>query len=151
MRRTMRLAVAAIALSTPALAGGRLPPITHEATLKECAACHMAFQPQLLPARSWDALMKGLDDHFGENAGLAPEVAADITAYLTAHAADGRSKTKWMRGISAGDTPLRITETPYWVRKHRREVSEADLRKAGSKANCVACHRGADQGYYDDD
>lgn len=152
MHRIILIALAATAIATPALAdSGRLPPVTHEATRKECSACHMAFQPQMLPARSWEALMRGLDNHFGEDASLPPEVVADITAYLTANAADAGGNSRWMRGIGAGDTPLRITETPMWLREHRGEVSDSALRKAGSKANCTACHRGADQGYYDDD
>ena len=84
---TTMIAIVA-ALAVPASAEGlQVKPVTHEATLKECSACHMAYQPQLLPARSWDALMKGLDNHFGETASLDPAVTADIGAYPTANAA----------------------------------------------------------------
>ena len=65
----------------PALADGpRVPPVDHQATIKECAACHMAFPPQMLPARSWEALMGDLANHFGENAQLDAAAAADIKA-----------------------------------------------------------------------
>lgn len=132
--------------------GMRLKPVTHEATKAECAACHMAFQPQMLPARSWEKIMAGLDDHFGENAALDAAVAADIQAYLVANAGDaGGKKNRMMRGIADADTPLRITETPWWVRAHRGEVSDAAFKKAGSRANCAVCHRGAAEGYYEDD
>ncbi len=43
--------------------GVRLPPIEHPATLKECGECHLAFPPQMLPARSWDKLMGDLASH----------------------------------------------------------------------------------------
>lgn len=138
---------------SPAFAEGmQLPPITHEATKAECAACHMAFQPQMLPSRSWKALMTGLDDHFGENAQLGDAVAADISTYLMANAADANGKkNRLMRRIKDTDTPLRITETPWWVRAHNGEVSEAAFQRVGSKANCAACHRAAEKGYYEDD
>ena len=35
---------------------------------EECGSCHMAYPPGLLPGRSWEKLMTGLADHFGENA-----------------------------------------------------------------------------------
>ena len=126
--------------------------------VKECGACHMAFQPELLPARSWAALMAGLDNHFGENATLDPATSKEILAYLQAHAADAgggdrRHHNETLRGLSRSETPLRITETPHWIREHRREIATSAFSnpKVKSKANCVACHAGAEQGYYDDD
>ena len=32
---------------------------------QECAACHTAYPPGLLPAASWQRLMGGLGKHFG--------------------------------------------------------------------------------------
>src|SRR6478752_5259908 len=55
---------------------------------EECGACHMAYPPQFLPARSWQAIMQALPRHFGENAGLDPEAARKIREYLAANAAD---------------------------------------------------------------
>ena len=138
---------------TPAFAEGgvRVYAIKHEATRTECSACHMAFQPQMLPARSWQALMSDLTNHFNENAQLDDAVAADITSYLVANAADANGKSRILRGLKDSETPLRITEMPWWIRAHRGEVSEASFKRAGSKANCVACHSGADKGYYGDD
>jgi hypothetical protein len=146
------LLMAAFAL--PAFAEGlKLDPVTHEATLKECSACHMVYQPQMLPARSWEALMQGLGDHFGESAALDPAVAADITAYLTANAADANGKkSRLLRRLDDTVTPLRITEMPWWKRSHG-EVSAKAFKKAGvgSAANCIACHKTADQGLYSED
>jgi mono/diheme cytochrome c family protein len=153
MKRHLIAGLVIIAGLTPAFAEGlRLPAITHEATKAECAACHMAFQPQMLPARSWQAIMGDLANHFGENAQLDAAVTADITAYLVANAGDaGGKKNGMMRRLDDKETPLRITEMPWWVRSHRGEVSDASFKRAGSKANCAACHRGAEQGYYEDD
>jgi hypothetical protein len=153
MKKKIILAVLAgsALFAIPAFAEGeRYAPVNHEATLKECSACHMVFQPQMLPARSWEAIINGLDDHFGENAALDPKVADDIKAFLMANAADAPGvKSRWARGLDAADTPLRISETPRFARAHR-EVSAAvfSRKDIGSKANCIACHTGADKGLY---
>jgi hypothetical protein len=114
----------------------------------------MAFGPEFLPARSWVALTDGLANHFGENATLDPAIKQEIADYLVAHAADASGGNgHYMRGLKASATPLRITETPYWIGKHRHEVSAADFLSPNvkSKANCVACHAGAARGLYEDD
>ena len=135
----------------PALAESeRYAPITHEATLKECSACHMVYQPEMLPARSWESLITGLSDHFGESAALDATVADDIKAYLVANAADAPGvKSRWTKGIAKTDTPLRISETPRFIRAHG-EVNPAAFKRKdiGSAANCAACHTGADKGLY---
>ncbi len=133
--------------------GERFPPIKHEATLKECAACHMAFQPQMLPKRSWEALMGNLPIRFGEASSLALELQPPTPPFPPANAADARGKSRWMRRIAASETPLRITETPQWKREHEGEVRPERFTdpKVKSKANCLACHKSADKGYYEDD
>lgn len=118
----------------------------------ECSACHMAYPPALLPERSWRKLMGGLDRHFGENASLDAATAAEITAFLAPNAADrngGRRGAKMMSGIAGGETPLRISETPYFRRKHREVADSVFKRPAiGSPANCSACHAGAEAGSF---
>lgn len=91
----------ALFVAVPVLANAfeRVRPVTHAPTRKECGECHMAFQPGLLPAASWKRIMDGLNDHFGEKATLAPDVAADIRAYLTRNAA-----------VRGDDRTMRITE-----------------------------------------
>jgi hypothetical protein len=133
----------------------QVSPVQHHATAKECSACHMVFPPQFLPQRSWKALMANLSDHFGEDASLSKEVAADIEAYLVANAADAPDagiSRRILRGLSAEDTPLRITETPWWKRAHD-EISQARYARPDVKspANCAACHRGADQGRFEEE
>jgi hypothetical protein len=79
----------------------------------------MAFPPQFLPQRSWQKLVETLADHFGENASLGEAERKAVLDYLLAHAADGpqagRAGRKFGQGIAAGQTPLRITETPWWM------------------------------------
>ncbi len=129
-------------------------PINDTTTQKECSACHMAFQPQMLPARSWSKIMQTLGNHFGEDASLDKATQDHIEKYLVENAADaGWMSGKFMRGIADGDTPMRITELPYWQRKHNREVPARAWNdpRVKSKANCQACHKYAARGYYDDD
>lgn len=124
----------------------RVPPVTHAATLKECGACHMAYQPAFLSAGSWNAVMDGLATHFGENAGLSADAAADIRRYLTDHAGRGGGR----KDGGGGAPVLRISDLGWWQKEHRR-IAPAEWRKAGSKANCQSCHRQADQGMFEDD
>ena len=143
----------ALAWSAPAAADSDeyFRPVTDETVKTECSACHMAYPAGMLPARSWRALMGDLSNHFGEDASLPEETRAAIEAWLTANAASDGSRIG--RSMRDGDPVLRISETPWWVRAHRGEVSPAafDSPKVGSKANCSACHRGAEQGYFEDD
>jgi mono/diheme cytochrome c family protein len=131
------------------------PALEPQATMnKECGACHMIFPPQFLPARSWVALMDGLGSHFGENAALDAATSTAIKDYLVAHAADAPGgDRRYLRGLKATDTPLRITDTPAWIREHREEVSPSAFTspKVKSKSNCVACHAKAAQGLFGED
>jgi mono/diheme cytochrome c family protein len=128
--------------ATPTLADERVPPVADETALKECGACHMAYQPQFLPAEAWRGLFADLSDHFGEDASLSEPDRDRILDYYIAHAG---------RDIGS-EPPLRITELDWWVREHR-EVKEATWSSAAVrfKGNCAACHKQAEQGIYEDD
>ena len=136
------------------IANERYNPVNDEIVSKECGACHMVFQPEMLPKRSWKKLMGGLSSHFGEDASSDAVTKGHIMSYLKENAADsGLWGGKFMRGIKNHKTPLRITETPHWIREHKGEVSIRDWSspKVKSKANCIACHPRANRGDYDDD
>jgi cytochrome c553 len=120
---------------------GRRYTASHPAWQAECGGCHLAYPPQMLPARSWDALMSGLDNHFGTDASLDPQTAANIRAFLERNA--GRERTP------AAQPVLRITETSWFVREHNEVPARVwKSAKVGSPANCGACHVNADQGSY---
>jgi hypothetical protein len=141
-----------ITVSAFAQEGIKLPPADHAATAKECGACHLVFPPQMLPARSWTRVMERLDDHFGEDASLDQAVRNDIASYLTSRAADAKEAPgarRFLRGLGQDDVPVRITETPWWIRAHD-EIPTARYasEKVKTKANCIACHRTADKGEY---
>ena len=154
--RKLIIVAAAIGAALPALADERMPTITNEPVKKECGACHMAFQPQFLPQRSWAQMMGDLSNHFGEDASLPEAKRAEITDYLVANAGDvssSREGRRYVKSIASNQAPLRITEVPRWIHEHRGEVPASAWTdpRVKSKANCVACHRGADAGWYDDD
>jgi cytochrome b len=135
-----------------AFVGAKLPddPTWRE----ECGGCHLAFHPNLLPSRSWVRMMAEQASHFGTDLALDAPTREAVLEFLVRNAAEYSSTEaafKINRSLAANATPLRITETPYWVDKHR-EITEADWRqpKVKSKVNCAACHVDAEAGTFED-
>ena len=149
----MLVSTIASASAVHAEGGANLPPVADSVTVKECGACHIPYQPQMLPARSWRAIMADLGNHFGDNATLPDKTRSQIEAYLVANAADAPASMsygwRFLRGIPPDATPLRITETSFWNRAHS-EISDAVFSdpKVKLRSNCVACHTGARQGRF---
>lgn len=134
--------VLALVATGPARADDRFALPANETWKKECGACHLPYPPQLLPARSWQAVVAGLDRHFGSDASLDPKATAEVAAVLARHA--GRDR--------GGPTAIRITETS-WFRREHRKVPPGVWRGAAVKspADCAACHAGAERGDFDED
>ena len=132
-----------------------LAPATNAAWQTECAACHQLYHPGLLPARSWQTMMTGLKQHFGENASLDPETQKEITDFLIKNSADRSGNLRSSRigtSIPPNEAPLRISETPYFFRKHDEIRTATFKRKSiGSAANCKACHPQAEAGDFRED
>ncbi|MBF0128988.1 MAG: diheme cytochrome c [Alphaproteobacteria bacterium] len=146
VRKNAILMVAMVLTASPALAGhDRVPPVRDPVVLRECGSCHMAFQPDFLPARSWERIMDGLADHFGEDASLPADVKGAIRAYLAANAGGAAG---WRARGEA--TPERITGTPAFMREHRFPERVWRDPKVLTKSNCPACHSAAEKGLYDD-
>jgi len=128
-------------------------PVTNTLYKSECGSCHFAYQPGLLPQRSWIKVMQNLADHFQTDASLDANDTKRISAYLKAFAADNamqfKRSRKIARSIPANDTPVAITQTRYFKHEHdeipRRLIVQKEVR---SLANCTACHTRAEQGYY---
>lgn len=150
------LLLAITPLSTVAADGLSVPPVSDARTTKECSACHMLYPPGLLPARSWARLMSDLMNHFGDNADLDDATRKAITDYLKANAADkGGRGTKVLRNLPPDAAPLRISELPWFLRKHDKKgrIAPETLKRRGAKSpsDCRACHPQAEQGQFDDD
>jgi len=122
---------------------------------EECSSCHMAYPPGLLPARSWQKIMSGLELHFGDNAELDTETVKNISEFLVKNSADNseyRRSRKIMNSLNAQDIPIRIIETPYIKNKHD-EVPDRMVKynkQVNSLSNCNACHAKAEQGLFNE-
>jgi Dihaem cytochrome c len=121
---------------------------------KECGVCHLAYQPQLLPKRSWVKIMNTLDNHFGENASLDEAARTQILSYVVGNSAEtsrSEASRKILSSINDTDTPLRISDTPYYKRKHRKIQPDVFKRKSIlSPSNCAGCHPSAEKGDYNE-
>ena len=110
---------------------------------KQCGACHMAYPPVFLPARSWKAITSDLAHHFGEDASLDKATTKIIADYLMANAADRApgAPAGVLRGIGPDDVPLRIIDTPFWNSVHRNIPAAVLARpEIKTKSNCLGCH-----------
>ncbi|MHB1199498.1 MAG: diheme cytochrome c [Polaromonas sp.] len=130
---------------SPAMAqsNGRYAPLLPKYQ-QECAACHIAYSPALMPAASWRRIMSNLPNHFGTDASLDAATVKELSVWINANA--GTYKR-------VGEEPPqdRITRTAWFIRKHN-EVSAAawKLPAVKSASNCTACHTTAEQGDFNE-
>lgn len=131
-----------------------LTPVNNQTYFDECGACHFAYQPGLLPSESWDKILTGLEDHFGETVDLDKQSKKTITEYLKTNSAEhsrAKRSVKIMRSLGS-NTPMRITDLPYIQAKHRKISQDVLQRESiGSLSNCSVCHVSAEKGIYEDD
>lgn len=111
---------------------------------QECASCHIAYPPGMLPSASWQRLMNNLRQHYGTDASLDAPTSKEIADWLAANS----GTYKRVREQPPED---RITKSAWFTRKHR-EVSAAGWQRPAVKspANCSACHRQADKGDFNE-
>lgn len=122
---------------------------------KECGSCHMAYQSELLPSKSWGLVMEGLSKHFGVDASLDEADKNSIKEYLVK---DSDKKLPTLRGdlrkfiSSIKDENLtRISEIPYFIKEHREIPKRAiEQDEVKSLAFCNKCHLDAQKGIYDE-
>ena len=126
--------------ATDVAADSNFAPVVNDKWQAECGSCHLAYPPQLLPAANWRNIMSRLDKHFGTDATIDAATAATIGTFLENNAATGK------RAALAAGT-LRISETPWFLREHRK-VDAPVWKGAAVKtaANCGACHTTASRG-----
>jgi len=119
-----------------------------------CGECHLAFHPTLLPARSWKKMADTQHDHFGEDLDLDDDLLQEVTDFMVKNSAEtGVTEPAHLilQSIPADATPLRITKTPYWIKKHNdvdpHYWKDENIR---SRDNCGACHFDAREGTFED-
>lgn len=136
--------------------GAAVPPVHAEGPprvvptpkyTQECAACHLAYPPGLLPAASWQRLMANLPRHFGTDASVDEATLRELSGWLATHAGTYRK----VQRDAATPPEDRITRSPWFVSEHR-ELGAATwkLPAVRSAANCAACHARAAQGEFDE-
>lgn len=134
------LAVLLLAASQLALADKTPSVPLLPAYQQECAACHIAYPPGMLPAASWQRLMGNLQNHYGTDASLDAATVKQLSVWLNTHAGT-------YKRVSAPPPDDRITRSAWFIREHD-EVPAATWKRPAVKsaANCAACHTQADQG-----
>ncbi len=131
-----------------------LTPVNNPTYIEECGGCHFAYLPEFLPSGSWNKIMAGLDDHFGEEIEIDTESINAISEYLISNSAEKSSAKRAVKIVRSlrGRTPIRISEIPYILEKHDEVDPKIYNRESiGSLSNCSACHTTAEKGIYDDD
>jgi hypothetical protein len=133
---------------------GGFQPVTDATYRKECGACHFAYLPGLLPARSWNRVLDQLGNHFGENVEFGSVVSTTLREYLTSNAGDkvpDKGPAVLLERVDVHTTPERITQIPLVIRNHIvvREVIKVNGQvKARTITNCDACHQKAGEGSF---
>jgi hypothetical protein len=142
---------------------GGFAPVTDAKYQTECGACHFAYLPGMLPARSWEALLTKSNAHFGETLSLDPETLRHIRNFLTTNAADRSDflgSEVILGRLSDQSTPLRITSLPMFKTYHFSVLHKMGLasgfhsvRELSPQArkgvlNCNACHERAAAGSF---
>lgn len=120
---------------------------------QECAACHMGYQAEFLPKRSWVKMMDTLENHFGVDATFDKVDEQKIREYLISNASDSKRTyghiAKFSRSISSQSTPLAISEIPKFKREHdeipRRLIVQKEVKTI---SNCMACHTDAKESLF---
>lgn len=108
------------------------PRETSQVWQNECGCCHMAFPPALLSKSDWNFLMQNLDKHFDVDASLDSKSRDEIAAFL-----ERNGGSSW--GHSADSH--RLTETGWFVKKHKASMRMLAKGQVKSLTDCVACHK----------
>ncbi|MGB5867133.1 MAG: diheme cytochrome c [Arcobacteraceae bacterium] len=149
----MKKLITILATTTILFAQSGVKPVDNKLYIKECGSCHFTFQAGLLPQRSWTKMMNNLENHFNTDASLEKEDYDAILNYLSKNSSENAMEYKRSRkitnSISSYDTPLKITDVPYFIQKHRelpqRVITQKDVK---TLSNCMACHTTANKGIY---
>ncbi|MBT3529776.1 MAG: hypothetical protein HOF74_00250 [Gammaproteobacteria bacterium] len=123
--------------------------------INSCGSCHLPYSPGLLPMESWQTLMGGLDEHFGEHIELSEQNSKHILGYFEKYALKEGQQT--VMGQLANDLPspsspsLRITDLPVFKQLHNNAAELMLLEDLSRRAlkDCETCHRAAASHIFD--
>ena len=127
----------------------------NSAFFEKCSKCHKHYPPFMLPQASWEKMIEGLDNHFGERItenNITKSEQISIKEYLISHSAEySTHKLAYKTLVSLGEMrPLSITKSPYWRKSHAHlppELFKSTVVK--DKSNCFACHKNFEYGIFD--
>ena len=146
MIRSLMTAVLSLSFLSLAMAERPLMPANVLPAYKnECASCHMAYPPAMLSKSSWQRIMGSLDKHYGTDASVDSATERQIGVWL-------QSLGGSYKRVEASSPADRLTTTQWFEKKHRKIDKAVWTRKSvNGKAQCQACHQGADIGNFEDD
>ena len=122
--------------------------LSTQAWFRECSDCHLAYSPALLPARSWERMLREQDRHFGEDLSL-PSAKIELLRRAIEPPPPSWAAWKLARSAAPGEEPQKISELPYWRAAHRRiPVAHFSAPHSAGRHDCEACHRDALSGIF---
>jgi len=68
-----------------------------------CGACHFAYQPELLPSGSWEKMLAGLQDHFGQEIEVDANSKKIILDYVKSSGAEYSAAKRAVKIMSSLD------------------------------------------------
>jgi Dihaem cytochrome c len=139
VRRLGAVLAAAVCVQATARDDVWTPAQDNVAWRSECSACHVPFPPSLLTSGDWLETMANLDQHFGVDASLAPQVQAEISAYLKQNGASDWSSARRV-------VVPRITTTPRFEEHHRSAIRLWLKGRVRLLSDCGSCHKEAGAG-----
>jgi len=113
-----------------------------------CGSCHFPYQPGLLPATSWVNIIYNFDNHFGKKLKLSSVEKRTMARFLLDNSAghiNDDISNKILQSFNYESIVKRITQTPYFIEKHRQLDSSVSSKYPGQ---CDKCHQNAMQGKY---
>lgn len=132
---------AIVAQSTPAESGTveELPArykLGRELYVENCASCHVALPPEVLPSETWRRLLLEPEQHYGQQ--LKPFIGPTLLVmweYLKTYSRPQAQKEQ---------LPYRVSESRFFKALHPR----VKFTEKVSLGSCVSCHPGAAQSNY---
>ncbi len=127
----------------------------HPVFYEKCGDCHKVYPPFLLPEKSWERIMDGLDNHFGEkitDANISKSAQQSIMDFLRKNSAEHSTREASVKTLLSleGKIPKEITKTPYWRESHQDiPLSVFKSKKIKNRSNCFACHKDMEHGNTD--
>ena len=101
-----------------------------------------------------DRTLVPAEDHFGEDATLEDGDDQIVLSFLIDHSAETSTMEpayKIRNSLKPSEAPIAISETPYYIKKHKNIPPEAYERPdILAKSNCMACHEDAEYGTFED-